>query len=148
MANDSMGPAAVVALILAAGLAACGTNDEPPSADTSTTGSSEPPRLLNEELPVAYHATLWARGVGGEVTLRLFVDSTGAVLPDSTRVERSSGEPQLDSAALRGVPEMRFSPGVVGGRPVNAALLVPVVFDRDTLPADSVAPDSAAPASG
>lgn len=129
-------------------LAACGTAESPPP-DRPAEGASGPPTLLNEELPVHYPGTLWARGVEGEVTLRLYVDSTGAVVADSTRVESPSGQPQLDSAALRGVPEMRFSPAMTRGRPVAASLLVPVVFSRDTASTDTtsvVAPpvDSAA----
>lgn len=117
-------------------LAACGTADSPPP-DQPVEGASGPPTLLNEELPVHYPGTLWARGVEGEVTLRLYVDSTGAVVADSTRLENSSGQPQLDSAALRGVPEMRFSPAMTRGRPVAASLLVPVVFSRDTATTDT-----------
>ncbi|HLV25975.1 MAG TPA: energy transducer TonB [Gemmatimonadales bacterium] len=144
MAHHSNRPAAMSATLLAAGLIACGNSNSPPPADTAT-GASSPPTLLNEELPVAYPGTLWARGIGGEVTLKLFVDSTGAVVPDSTRVEGSSGEPQLDAAALRGVPEMRFSPALIRGRPVSSTLLVPVLFNREA-PADSGAvADSTAP---
>jgi TonB family protein len=147
MANNLLRPVAVAAALLAAGLIACDSTNDPPPADT-TADASEPPRLLNEVLPVAYPGTLWARGVGGEVTLRLFVDSTGAVISDSTRVETSSGEPQLDSAALRGVPEMRFSPALIRGRPVSSALLVPVLFNRDVPDSDDSAADSASTPSG
>lgn len=122
---------------LAMALAACDAGQGASPADSAAPNGQQPPQLLNEELPVRYPGTLWARGVGGEVTLRLYVDSTGAVVPDSTSVERSSGEPQLDSAALRGVPEMRFSPAMRNGRPVGATLLVPVVFSRDTVAAPS-----------
>lgn len=144
MAHESSRSPACAALLSAAVLAACGTGGDAAPADT-TVGSSEPPKLLNEVLPVAYPGTLWARGVTGEVTLRLFVDSSGTVVPDSTRVETPSGEPQLDSAALRGVPDMRFTPALVGGQAVSASLLVPVLFSRDTLPADTTTSDSAPP---
>jgi TonB family protein len=62
--------------------------------------------------------------------LRLFVDSAGAIVPDSTRVAESSGYPALDSAALVGSPELRFSPALLKGRPVAAMFLQPVQFRR------------------
>ena len=51
-----------------------------------------------------YPPGLFEQGVGGTVQLRLFVDSTGAVVADSTRVEASSGYPTLDSAAFAAAP--------------------------------------------
>ena len=60
--------------------------------------------------------------------LRLYVDSAGHVLPDSTRIAESSGYPALDSAALVGAPELRFSPALHQGRPIAAPFIQPVLF--------------------
>jgi TonB family protein len=56
------------------------------------------------------------------------VDSAGNVIPDSTRIEESSGYPALDSAALVGSPELRFSPALHQGKPIAAPFLQPVQF--------------------
>ena len=61
----------------------------------------EVPKVLNTDLPFRYPAALYARRVQGNVTLRLYVDTTGQVRADSTRIEESSGYPSLDSAARR-----------------------------------------------
>ena len=64
----------------------------------------------------------------GRVLLRLFADSTGALVADSTRVAESSGYPALDSAALGGAADLRFSPALRHGRPVAGAFLQPIHF--------------------
>jgi periplasmic protein TonB len=88
----------------------------------------EPPVAINPVSPVRYPPALLAQGIEGRVLLRLFVDSAGQVVPDSTRIAESSGYPALDSAALVGAPELRFSPALLQGRPVPAPFLQPVQF--------------------
>jgi TonB family protein len=66
--------------------------------------------------------------VEGTVVLRLYVDEQGAVIPDSTRLAETSGYPALDSAAIAGVPEMRFAPARRDGYPVATVFLQPVHF--------------------
>jgi TonB family protein len=90
----------------------------------------EPPVAINAVSPVRYPPALLAQGIEGRVLLRLFVDSAGNVLPDSTRIAESSGYPALDSAALAGSPELHFSPALLQGRPVAAPFLQPVQFRR------------------
>src|SRR3954453_20543849 len=60
----------------------------------------EPPRMLNGDLPFHYPPALYARKVQGNVTLYLYVDRNGQSIPDSTRIEESSGYAALDSAAV------------------------------------------------
>lgn len=88
----------------------------------------EPPVAINPVSPVRYPPALLAQGIEGRVLLRLFVDSAGNVVPDSTRIAESSGYPALDSAALAGAPELRFSPALLRGRPIAAPFLQPVQF--------------------
>ena len=88
----------------------------------------EPPVAINPVSPVRYPPALLAQGIEGRVLLRLFVDSAGNVIPDSTRIAESSGYPALDSAALVGSPELRFSPALLRGRPIAAPFLQPVQF--------------------
>jgi TonB family protein len=124
-------PAACLILV-----SACGSHDdgtmklvdrEPPPAVVPV---EEPPVAINPVSPVRYPPALLAQGIEGRVLLRLFVDSAGNVLPDSTRVAESSGYPALDSAALVGSPELHFSPALLQGRPVSAPFIQPVQFRR------------------
>lgn len=83
---------------------------------------------INPVSPVRYPPALLAQGIEGRVLLRLYVDSAGNVIPDSTRVAESSGYPALDSAALVGAPELRFAPALHQGQAVAAPFLQPVQF--------------------
>lgn len=101
----------------------------------------EPPVMLNKELPFKYPPALYARVVQGNVTLRLYVSGDGRVIPDSTRVEESSGYGSLDSAAVRGSQELRFVPAKLKGEPVAVSILFPVYFRHPRgkpLPGDTI----------
>ena len=90
--------------------------------------AEEPPVAINPVSPVRYPPALLQQGIEGSVLLRLYVDAAGVVTPDSTRIAESSGYPALDSAALAGAAELRFSPALLRGRPVAAPFLQPVHF--------------------
>jgi TonB family protein len=90
--------------------------------------AEDPPVAINPVSPVRYPPVLLEQGIEGKVLLRLYVDSAGVVIPDSTRIAESSGYPALDSAALAGAPELRFSPALLQGRPIAAPFLQPVQF--------------------
>jgi protein TonB len=99
------------------------------------------PQMLNTELPFRIPKALYDRKVQGNVTLRIFIDTTGLVVPDSTSVEQSSGHPSLDSAAVKGSEELRFKPATLHGRPVGLSLRLPVYFrhpEAAPLPGDTV----------
>ena len=89
---------------------------------------SEPPVALNADVPIAYPPTLYDQKVEGDVTLRLFVDSTGRLIPESTRVAEPSGFAALDSAAVTGSARLRFAPGKRNGIAVATAFLQPIEF--------------------
>ena len=90
--------------------------------------AEDPPVATNPVSPVRYPPALLEKGIEGRVLLRLYVDSAGVAIPESTRIAESSGYPALDSAALAGAPELRFSPALLRGRPVAAPFLQPVQF--------------------
>jgi TonB family protein len=90
--------------------------------------AEEPPVAVNPVSPVRYPPALLAQGIEGRVLLRLYVDAAGRVIPDSSRIAESSGYPALDSAALAGSPELRFSPALHQGHPIAAPFLQPVQF--------------------
>ncbi|MGH7569174.1 MAG: energy transducer TonB [Gemmatimonadales bacterium] len=93
-----------------------------------TPPDAEPPVAVNADSPVQYPPTLFEQKIEGDVVLRLFVDSTGRLLPDSTRVAESSGYPALDSAALAGASGFRFAPARRRGLPVATWFLQAVEF--------------------
>jgi periplasmic protein TonB len=120
---------------LALGLAlACGRDDDgsfriSTSTPVSTpSDADQPPVAINPVSPVEYPVPLLEQGIEGRVLLRLYADSLGALVPDSTRVSESSGYPALDSAAVRGSAGLRFSPALRHGRPVAGLFLQPIHF--------------------
>jgi protein TonB len=88
----------------------------------------EPPVPLDPELSVEYPAALLHQGITGTVLLRLFVDQTGRLVPDSTRLQESSGYPALDSAALAGAAALRFAPALRNGVAVATPFIQPIRF--------------------
>jgi TonB family protein len=126
-------PAAVAGLALSLALA-CGRDDDgsfriSTSTPVSTpSDADQPPVAINPVSPVEYPVPLQEQGIEGRVLLRLYADSLGALVPDSTRVSESSGYPALDSAAVRGAAGLRFSPALRHGRPVAGLFLQPIHF--------------------
>jgi TonB family protein len=99
------------------------------------------PLMTNPELPFRYPVSLFQRRLQGNVLLRLYVDSNGTVIPDSTRVAEPSGEPLFDSAAVAGSTQLRFQPARRRGVPIAVVLLYPVHFrhpEGRKLPGDSL----------
>ena len=125
--------ALLVVLALGAALG-CGTKDDGTMRLTSgttvasTDPADQPPVAVNPVSPVEYPAALREQGIEGRVLLRLYADSQGTLLPESTKVAESSGYPALDSAAMAGAPKLRFSPALRNGRPVGGAFLQPIHF--------------------
>lgn len=138
------------ALLLAA--FACGGSSQSDTASQATPPESEAPVALNPEVPIAYPPALYERRIEGDVTLRLFVDSTGKLRPESTRVAETSGYQALDSAAIAGSTALRFAPAKRNGVPVATAFLQPVEFRQvgttrtGTVTIPPAPPPAAAPA--
>lgn len=65
-------------------------------------------------------------GEQGTVTLRVLVRRDGS--PSRVEIERSSGSPHLDAAALEAVRGWRFVPARQGANLIESWVLVPVVF--------------------
>src|SRR5437773_8120635 len=109
------------------------------------------PVMLNKELPFRYPPALYAQKVQGNVTLRIFIDSNGAIVPDSTRIAETSGFTALDSAAMKGSRDLKFEPAKTMGQPVAVSILLPVYFrhpDAPPLAGDSIIKRDSAEASG
>lgn len=99
-----------------------------PPDQASPTRRDDPPVPLNAQPPAEYPAALVQERIGGTVILRLFVDDSGRVVAESTRVQESSGYPALDSAALAAVPRLRYAPALRDGRPVATGFMQPFNF--------------------
>lgn len=110
-------------------LSACRPDPEQVRRDAAT-GRNDVPVAINGESPFQYPADLYDQGLEGEVRLRLFVDSAGRVLPESTTIAATSGTPRLDSAAVAGAAQLRFAPAHRDGIPVATAFYQPVIFRR------------------
>jgi protein TonB len=76
--------------------------------------------------PPAYPLIARRNGEQGTVTLRVLVARDG--VPANVSLERSSGYTHLDRAALATVKGWRFVPAQERGEPIEAWLLVPIVF--------------------
>ena len=129
------------ALVLMLASAACQSRPDEtitlPEGDDAPAAplGEEPPVPVNANSPVVYPAAFLRERIEGTVILRLFLDSTGAIQRDSTRIAESSGYPALDSAALAAVPTMQFAPALNRGDPVATAFLQPVHFRNPVSPA-------------
>jgi TonB family protein len=121
-------------LILLVLLPILGCKAATPSASAAQDGQDDVPVAINGESPFQYPPELYDQGIEGEVRLRLWVDSTGRIAAESTRVASSSGTPALDSAALAGASHLQFAPAHHNGRAVAAAFYQPVIFRRRAAP--------------
>lgn len=101
----------------------------------------EMPVMLNREPPFRYPSSLWESRVQGNVTLRIYIDTTGRVRPESTSVEESSGYAAFDSAAVMETTQLRFAPAKLRGQPLGVSILLPVFFRHPSLaplPGDTI----------
>jgi protein TonB len=62
----------------------------------------------------------------GEVLLQVHLDASGKVV--RTEINRTSGSPRLDEAAIQAVQRWRCQPATVDGRPVAAIALQSINF--------------------
>lgn len=97
-----------------------------PALNAESAGDTPP--QMHGRAPFRYPGALYRGRVEGNVTLHLWVDATGRVRPESTRVAESSGARLLDSAAVAGSARLVFTPARHDGRATGAALLFPVHF--------------------
>jgi TonB family protein len=117
---------------LLAWLSACGASPDstvtlPREQPNATSRHDEPPMPLGPT-SIDYPPALAGQRIGGTVLLRLFVDSAGKLVVDSTKIQESSGYPALDSAALRSAPRLQYAPALRNGVPVATPFLQPFNF--------------------
>ncbi|HEX9672010.1 MAG TPA: energy transducer TonB [Burkholderiales bacterium] len=112
---------------------------EPAAVPERTVAAHEPANAGAAALPPASSSAAYLRnpapryplasrraGEQGTVTLRVRVTPEG--LATRVAVERSSGSPHLDAAALEAVKAWRFTPARRGADAIESWMLVPIVF--------------------
>ena len=105
-----------------------------PDEDLVTSEPPIPPQMLDRGraemlLQQAYPLYLQRRGIGGQLSLRLWVDANGNA--GLANVSRGSGVRDLDRAAIDIAPLLRFEPAMRGGTPFATWIEFPVVFTPD-----------------
>ena len=75
----------------------------------------------------AYPSILKSAGVEGQVIASFVVDTTGLADPGSLRIIKSTHQLFANSVAAA-LPNMRFTPALVGGRKVRQLVTEPFVF--------------------
>jgi protein TonB len=85
-----------------------------------------PPQPITKSQPV-YPSRLLSQGIGGKVVVAVVVDETGKVT--GAKIRDSSGNRELDNAALKAVRKWKFQPAVRGGKKARATALVPFNFE-------------------
>ena len=132
----------MVAALCGAVLGGC--QKDPQAGDSFSGVGPRPdilPQMLNKELPFRYPPSLYSKKVQANVTLRIYIDREGQIVPESTHVAESSGYPPLDSAAVKGSTDLRFIPAKTRGEPVPVSILFPVYFrhpEAAPLPGDTI----------
>jgi len=78
----------------------------------------KPAEMLAESPKPKYPSVLESSGIAGEVQAQFVVNSSGKADMDSFKVLKSTNE--LFTQAVKNVlPRMKFSPAMIGGKPVN-----------------------------
>jgi len=78
----------------------------------------KPAEMLSDSPKPKYPSVLESSGIAGEVQAQFVVSSSGKADMDSFKVLKSTNE--LFTQAVKNVlPRMKFSPAMIGGKPVN-----------------------------
>ena len=68
-------------------------------------------------------------GEAGRVLIRVYIDEAG--LARNAQVNRGSGHPRLDEAALSAIQKARFKPYVENGQAVAGWAFIPLEFELE-----------------
>ena len=86
------------------------------------------PALLRQKSAAVYPAAAWAKGVEGDVNLKLLVGADGTV--SDVQVVSSSGVIDLDQAAVTAARAYLFEPALQNDRPIPQWVTVVVTFRK------------------
>lgn len=94
------------------------------SAHAQTAVDTTDPSIIHA--PIVYPSSARSAGEEGTVLVEAEVDSSGRAV--DARVDKSSGHPDLDAAALQSISRWSFRPATKSGNPVARWVAVPVNF--------------------
>ncbi|HTY13593.1 MAG TPA: TonB family protein [Candidatus Omnitrophota bacterium] len=97
-----------------------------PEKPASVTVPVIPPRVISEVLP-EYPASALEKGTEGVVLVQAYIGASGK--PEKVEVKTSSGNAELDSAAVSAVSQWIFSPASQSSAAVASWFEVPVRFN-------------------
>ena len=109
-------------------LAACAPAPEGPPVQAPTD------LMAVDTPPPAYPEALACDDIGGQTVLTVTVGPEGR--PTNVRVKQSSGQPELDAAAVEGVKVWQFRAATRAGQAVATDIQVPVTFKPPTMRPD------------
>jgi TonB family protein len=87
---------------------------------------------VRRSLEAEYPPLLREAGIGGQVNVWFLIGRQGEVV--ETRVQKSSGHPALDAAALRVAAEMEFTPALNRDERVMVWVAFPITFATNAAP--------------
>lgn len=120
------------AVVVSSGGEVAATGPEGTDLPPFQPGTSAFPTLLDKEsdrelVRRYYPEALQRAGVGGRVSLQLWVEEDGSV--DNIQVSQGSGVTELDGAAMLAARELRFRPALRSGVPVATWVEFDLVFE-------------------
>lgn len=116
------GQVLVVGLCLGLGTVAWASQGGAPAANTVE------PKVIDTTAP-KYPVAAFKQGLSGKVELRVDVGIDGTVT--DVRVLSATAPGVFDEAALGAARQWRFQPALEDGKPVTAALQIPVTFEAN-----------------
>lgn len=122
LARNAIMPA--LALAVAMQLVACTGGGADRETEAQAPAATQPRAV--DTPPPDYPLQYACAGIGGEVTLVVQIDASGATA--DVRVQYRSRHPELDAAAIAAVRTWRFKPATNRGQPVATRIRVPVKF--------------------
>lgn len=81
-----------------------------------------------EAFPVPWPEEVEQLGLSGALVLRARIEPDGA--PASVDIEHSSGNPDIDTAAMRAASMWEYKPALLHGNPIRSMLLLPIDYGR------------------
>lgn len=97
-----------------------------PSRDSPAISGNHTSPVPTNRPPPVYPREAMRRGIGGSVRVQATVAPDGSV--ERMDVAQSSGNRDLDRAAMEAVRRWRFTPAMRNGQPVSETVVIPVDF--------------------
>ncbi|MEO6226395.1 MAG: TonB family protein [Thermomonas sp.] len=97
----------------------------PASGVPAASGDNSAPVAVSQP-PPSYPREALRRGIGGTVRVQVTVSPDGSV--ERMELATSSGDRNLDRAAMEAVRRWRFQPAMRNGQPISATVVIPLDF--------------------